>query len=63
MATLKNTKNWFTRFGLQEQLSRNAGQGYCRMLKVEHSAMHSTFIKLPIVIKIFVLSILSGCFT
>ena len=28
----------------------------------EHSAIHSTFIKLPSVIKIFVLSILSGCF-
>ena len=27
------------------------------MLQVEHSAIHSTFIKLPFVIKIFVLSI------
>ena len=35
----------------------NAGQKYCRMLQVEHSAILSTFIKLPIVIKIFVLSI------
>ena len=30
---------------------------YCRMLQVEYSAIISTFIKLPIVIKIFVLSI------
>ena len=38
----------------QDQLSLNAGQKYCRML---HSAILSTFIKLPFVIKIFVLSI------
>ena len=42
---------------VQDQLSLNAGQKYCRMLQVEHSAVLSTFIKLPIVIKIFVLSI------
>ena len=41
----------------QDQLSLNAGQKYCRMRQVEHSAILSTFIKLPIVIKIFVLSI------
>ena len=35
----------------------NAGQKNCRMLPWEHSAMLSTFIKLPFVIKIFVLSI------
>ena len=35
----------------------NAGQKYCRMLQGEHSALLSTFIKLPFVIKIFVLSI------
>ena len=35
----------------------NAGQKYCRMLPLEHSAILSTFIKLPFVIKIFVLSI------
>ena len=33
------------------------------MLKGEHSAILSTFITLPFVIKIFVLSILSGRFT
>ena len=39
--------------GFQDRLSLNAGQKYCRM----HSAILSTFIKLPFVIKIFVLSI------
>ena len=37
-----------------DQLSLNAGQKYC---KWEHSAILLTLIKLPIVIKIFVLSI------
>ena len=35
----------------------NVGQKYCRMLQREHSAILSTFIKLPLVINIFVLSI------
>ena len=39
-----------------DQLSLNADQKYCRMLQEEHSAILSTFIKLPFVIKIFVLS-------
>ena len=43
---------------LQYQLMLNAGQKYCRMLPLEHSAILSTLIKLPSVIKIFVLSIL-----
>ena len=51
--TLKNTKQ----NGFQDQLSLNAGQKYCRMLLREHSAILSTFIKLPFVIKILVLSI------
>ena len=51
------------KIGFQDQLSLNAGQKYCRMLQGEHSAILLTFIKLPFVIKIFVLSILSGCFT
>ena len=41
--------------GFQDQLYLNAGQKYCRMLQGEHSAILSTFIKLPFVI--FVLSI------
>ena len=42
---------------LKEVNAGNAGQKYCRMLPLEHSAILSTFIKLPFVIKIFVLSI------
>ena len=47
------------KIGFQDQLPLNAGQKYCRMLPLEHSAILSTFIKLhvPFVIKIFVLSI------
>ena len=41
----------------QDQVSLNAGQKYCRMLPLEHSAILLTFIKLPFVIKTFVLSI------
>ena len=41
----------------QDRLSLNAGQKYCRMLQGEHSAILSTFIKLPFVFKTFVLSI------
>ena len=41
----------------QDQLSLNADQRYCRMLQGEHSAILWTFIKLPFVIKIFILSI------
>ena len=40
----------------EDQLSLNAGQKYCRMLQGEHSAILLTFINLPNVIKIFVLS-------
>ena len=46
------TKNDF-----QDRLSFNAGQKHCRMLQGEHSAILSTFVKLPFVFKIFVLSI------
>ena len=48
--------------GFQDQLLLNAGQKYCRMLQGEHSAILSTFIKLPFVIKIFVLSIFEWAF-
>ena len=40
------------KIGFQDQLSLNADQKYCRM----HSAIFLTFIKLPFVIKVFVLS-------
>ena len=42
------------KIGFQDQLLLNTGQKYCRM---EHSAILLTFIKLPFVIKVFVLSI------
>ena len=42
--------------GFHYQLLLNAGQKYCRMLQGEHSAILSTFIKLPLVIQSFVLS-------
>ena len=45
------------KIGFQDQLSLDVGQNYCRMLQGEHSAILSTFIKLPFVIKIYVLSI------
>ena len=45
------------KIGFQDQLSLNAGLKYCRMLQGEHSAILSTFIKLPFVIKTFVLPI------
>ena len=45
------------KIGFQDRLLLTAGQKYCRMLPSEHSAILSTFIKLPFVIKIFVLSI------
>ena len=51
------------KIGFQDQLSLNAGQKYCRMLQGEHSAILSSFIRQLFVIKIFVLSFLSGRFT
>ena len=51
MATLKKKKN-----GFKDQLLLNAGQKYCRMLQGEQSAILSTFIKLPFVNMILVLS-------
>ena len=45
------------KFGFKYQLPHNVGQKYCRMLHGEHSALLSTFIKLPFSIKTFVLSI------
>ena len=46
-----------TKIGFQDQLSLYAGQKYCRMLQGEHSEILLSIIKLPFVIKIFVLSI------
>ena len=46
-ATQKEYQNW---------LSLNAGQKYCRMLQGVHSAILLTFIKVPFIINILVLS-------
>ena len=42
------------KIGFKDRILLNAGQKYFRMLQVEHSAILSTFIKLPFVIKPFV---------
>ena len=54
---LKRPHSKRPQIGFQDQLTLNAGQKYCKMLPGEHSAILSTFIKLPFVIKIFILSI------
>ena len=51
------------KIGFQDQLLLNVGLKYCRMLHGEHSAILLTFIKLPFVIKIFVLSIFEWSFS
>ena len=51
------------KIGFQDRLSLNAGQKYCRMLHGEHSAILSTFIKLPFVIRSLFCLFLSGLFT
>ena len=56
-ACLKQPLKKKTRTGFQYQLSLYVGQKYCRMLQGEHSAIFSTFIKLPFTIKTYVLSI------
>ena len=48
--------------GCQDQFSLNADQKYCRILQMEHYAIHLTFLKLPFVIKIFDLSIFDWSF-
>ena len=48
------------KIGLQDRLLLNAGQKHCRMLQGEHSAILSTFIKLPFIIKILLCLFLSG---
>ena len=46
-----------TKIGFQDRLLLNAGKKHCRMLKGEHSAILSSFIKLPFVFKTLNLSI------
>ena len=50
---LKQSFKKKTKIGFQDRLSLNAGQKYCRMLQREHSALPSTFNKLPSAIKNF----------
>ena len=50
---LKRSLKKKPKIGFQDQLSLNAGQKYCKMLEGEHSAILSTFIKLPFVFKTF----------
>ena len=45
--TVKRPLSNRPKYGFQYQLSLNAGQTYCRMLQREHSAILSTFIKVP----------------
>ena len=54
---LKRALKKKTKIGFQTLFSHNAGKQYCRMLQGEHSAIPSTFCKLPFLIKIFILSI------
>ena len=53
-AFVKRPLSKIPKIGFQVQLSLNAGQKYCRMSQGEHSAILSTFIKPPFVIKVFV---------
>ena len=46
-----------TKNDVQDQSTLNTAQKYCWMLQREHSAILSTFIKLSVVIKTFILSI------
>ena len=56
---LKRSLKQNTIIGFQDRFYLNAGQKCCRMLPREHSAILSTFIKLPFSNKPFILSILS----
>ena len=51
-----------TEIVFQDQLSLNADQKYCRMLQWEHSAVLSTFIEVPFVIRSLYCLFLSGHF-
>ena len=59
---LKRPHKYMIIIGFQDRLSLNAGQKYCRMLSLEHSAILLTFIKLPFVIVYFEWP-LKTCFT
>ena len=65
LTRLKRPLSKRPKIDFQDQLSLNAGQMYRRVLPLEHSAILLTFIdiKVPFVIKIFVLSIFEWPFT
>ena len=63
VCTVKGPLSKRPKLGFQDLLWLNAGQKYCRMLQGKHSAILSTFIKLPFVIKTFDLLFLSCRFT
>ena len=50
------------KISFQDQLLLNAGQKYCRMLQVEHSAILLTFVKVPIVLSIIEWPFYTGFF-
>ena len=52
---LKRSFSKRPKIGFQDRLLLNAGQKYCRILPLEHSAILSTFNKLPFVLSIFCL--------
>ena len=60
---LKRSFKKNTKISCQDRLSLKEDRKYCRIIQGEHSAIRTTFIKLPFVIKICVLSFLSGHFT
>ena len=49
---VKRPRSKKSKIGFQDQLSLIAGQKYCRMLKVVHSAILLTFIKLPLILSL-----------
>ena len=51
-----------TKISFQDRFSLNVGRKYCRMLQGGYSAIPLTFLKLPFVIKIFILSIFEWLF-
>ena len=48
--SLEVTQNEDQKLGFQDQISFDAGLKHCRMFHREHSAILSTFIKLPFII-------------
>ena len=55
LASLSGHSKTGPKIGFQDQLWLNASQKYCRMLQREHSAILSTFTKLPFAVKNFVI--------